>query len=102
MLVTTMFLTLPRTNFKLSVTFILSSVKALNLDLSKIKSFGKVQFICIIILLFSCQVLGECITILSVYSYEVCNKETNKQMHGRSIRSGQDSNQGLQNEKPIP
>ena len=30
------------------------------------------------------------------------NNETNEQIHGRNIRSGRDSNQGLPDEKPTP
>ena len=36
-----MFSTLPKTNFNFSVAFILSSAGALNLDQSKILSFGR-------------------------------------------------------------
>ena len=40
-----MFSTLPKTNFNFSLTFILSSANALNLDQSQISSFGK-ELIC--------------------------------------------------------
>ena len=33
---------------------------------------------------------------------KVRNKETNKKMHDRNIRSGWDLNQGLPDKKPIP
>ena len=39
---------------------------------------------------------------INILTNEVRNKETNEQMHGRNIRSGQDLNQGRLDEKPIP
>ena len=36
-----MFSTIPKTNFNFSVTFVLSSANAFNLDKSKILSYGK-------------------------------------------------------------
>ena len=39
--------------------------------------------------------------VLCLYN-KVCNKETNEEMYGRNIRSGEDLNQGRLDEKPIP
>ena len=38
---------------------------------------------------------------MASHKNKVSKKETNEQMHGRNIRSGRDSNQGLPDNKPI-